>query len=47
MYRIQHNGQLALEDFYLPLEGRIDPENRWIVLSGLPPWKEMEEKYSR
>ena len=46
MYRIQHNAQLALEDFYLPFGGRLDPENRWIVLSGLLPWKEIEENYS-
>ena len=46
MYRIQRNGQLALEDFYLPFGGRLDPENRWIVLSGLLPWKEIEENYS-
>ena len=47
MYRIQHNSQIALEDFHRPFGSRLNPENRWVVLTGLLPWKAIEEKDSR
>jgi IS5 family transposase len=42
MYVFRHNGQLAIEEFYLPFWGKLDPNNRWVVLSNLIPWLPME-----
>ena len=46
MYRKQHNGQLSIEEFYLPFGGTLDPEHRWVLLSALMPWEELEETYA-
>jgi hypothetical protein len=46
MYRKQHNGQLSIEVFHLSFGGKFDPENRWVLLSGLTPWEELEETYA-
>jgi hypothetical protein len=46
MYRKQHNGQLSIEEFYVPFGGTLDPENRWVLLSALMPWEELEETYA-
>lgn len=46
MYRKQHNGQPSIEEFHLPFGGTLDPENRWVLLSALMPWEELEETYS-
>lgn len=45
MYRLP-NGQMRIEDFVLPFEGKLNPENRWVKLSKLIPWEEIEKKYS-
>ena len=37
--------QLAF-DFYLPFGGRLNPENRWVVMASLIPWEEFEEQYA-
>jgi IS5 family transposase len=47
MYRKQHNGQLPIEEFYSPFGGTLDPETRWVLLSALMPWEELEETYAR
>jgi len=46
MYRKQHNGQLSIEEFHFPFGGTLDPENRWVLLSALMPWEELEETYA-
>lgn len=46
MYRSTAKEQLELSSFYLPFGGRLDPENRWIGLSKVIPWKEFEEQYA-
>jgi hypothetical protein len=46
MYRKEHNGQLSIEEFHLPFGGRLKPENRWVLLSALMPWVELEESYT-
>ena len=33
-------------DFYLPFDGKLDPENRWVKLGELVPWKLVEERYA-
>lgn len=45
MYRKRTNGQLSIEEFLLPFGGKLDPENRWVLLSELIPWQELEETY--
>lgn len=45
MYRSGSCGQLEFPDFYLPFSGHLDPDNRWIALARLVPWKLAEEIY--
>lgn len=46
MYRIPTPGQLSFENFYLPFGGKLSGENRWVKLSELIPWQELEGKYA-
>jgi len=46
VYRRQNNGQISIEEFYLPFGGTLDPENRWVRLEELMPWDELEETYA-
>ena len=46
MYR-RPSGQLKIEEFVLPFEGKLNPENRWVKLSKLIPWEEIEMKYAQ
>lgn len=45
MYREKEEKQMDLKDFYLPFGGSLDEENRWVILSKLVPWGELEKKY--
>jgi len=45
MYRSENCQQAEFPDFYLPFSGHLDPENRWIALARLVPWKLAEEIY--
>ena len=45
MYRTQSRQQLEFPNFYLPFSGQLDPENRWVLLTGLVPWKLAETIY--
>jgi len=45
MFRKMEN-QYLLEEFILPFEGKLNPENRWIKLSKIIPWTIIEERYS-
>ena len=45
MYRSNSQDQLEFPDFYLPFSGHLDPENRWIVLARLIPWRLVEKIY--
>jgi hypothetical protein len=45
MYRRRAENQLELPNFYLPFSGHLDPENRWVLLARLVPWKLAEEIY--
>lgn len=33
------SAQIKIEDFVLPFEGKLNPENRWVKLSKNIPWK--------
>ena len=46
MYRKNDANQLQFEDFYLPFSGKLRSDNRWVVLSGQIPWKQIEQAYS-
>ena len=46
MYR-QRLSQPEFEDFYLPFGGRLRSDNRWVRLSKLIPWDEIEEQYAK
>ncbi|MDQ0341162.1 hypothetical protein J2S00_004006 [Caldalkalibacillus uzonensis] len=37
--------QLVLpDDFFLPFGGKLNKENRWVILANLIPWWKAEEK---
>lgn len=46
MYRKDKSGQLKFEDFYLPFGGKLRSDNRWVKLSKIIPWEEIEDKYA-
>jgi len=47
MYRIEKHEQLSIEEFKLPFEGKLDPENRWVEKLRMIPWETLERQYSR
>lgn len=46
MYRHPSPGQLSFENFYLPFGGKLSGHNRWVKLSELIPWQELESEYA-
>jgi len=45
MYNNKERIQKELDSFKLGFCGKLDPENRWILLSGLIPWELLEPLY--
>ena len=45
MYYVEDKDQLMIEDFSMPFEGKLDPNNRWVRLAGIMPWDHIEEIY--
>lgn len=43
MYQKTDKKQLS---FFLPFGGKLDPDNRWVRLSDIIPWDDIEEKYA-
>jgi len=43
MYRREHRDQLSFQDFLLPFGGQLSGDNRWIKLTDLIPWDELED----
>ena len=37
--------QLKLSNFYLPFEGSLDPNNRWVLLGDRLPWDDLVQPY--
>jgi hypothetical protein len=37
---------MTLVDFILPFEGRLDANNRWVKLSKIIPWEQIEKDYA-
>ena len=46
MYKEAAKGQRELDRFHMSFGGQLDSNNRWIQLSRLIPWEEMEENYA-
>ena len=46
MYRKKDRRQAEFEDFYLPFGGKLRSDNRWVRLSRLIPWEDIEERYA-
>ncbi len=46
MYRRPSPGQLSFENFYLAFGGKLSGENRWVKLSEMIPWEELEVQYA-
>ena len=44
MYR-RRDDHPVFENFLLPFDGKLDPENRWVRLSKLIPWDLLEDLY--
>jgi IS5 family transposase len=47
IYRKKIPQQREFEDFYLPFGGRLRSDNRWVRLSKLIPWEEIEKGYAK
>jgi hypothetical protein len=45
MYHHSERQMLLPDDFFLPFGGRLNPENRWVVMANLIPWWKAEEAY--
>ena len=45
MYRKDNPYQMEFQNFYLPFGGKLDGENRWVILAEQIPWQKIEEKY--
>jgi IS5 family transposase len=46
MYVFQHTGQLSIEEFHSPFGGKLDANNRWVLLHKLIPWMSLESHYA-
>ena len=46
MYVFQHTGQLSIEEFHSPFGGKLDPNNRWVLLHKVIPWMSLESYYA-
>jgi hypothetical protein len=44
MYRRRDNHPL-FDNFLLPFDGKLDPENRWVRMAELIPWDRLEDLY--
>jgi hypothetical protein len=47
IYRKKIAQQPEFEEFYLPFSGRLRSDNRWVRLSKLIPWDEIEKEYAK
>ena len=47
MYRIVEQPPTSPENFELPFEGKLSPDNRWVLMANLIPWSEFEEEYAQ
>ncbi|HAL65921.1 MAG TPA: IS5 family transposase, partial [Bacteroidales bacterium] len=45
MYR-RPTDQMVIEEFILPFEGKLSANNRWVKLSKIIPWEQIEKDYA-
>lgn len=45
MYEHNANQLIMPDEFFLPFGGRLNPDNRWVVMASLIPWAEVESEY--
>ena len=46
MYRKVGLSDTTPENFQLPFNGQLSPDNRWVVMASLIPWEKFEDKYA-
>lgn len=42
-----YQSKLNYQEIFLPFGGRLNPDNRWVVLSTMIPWEEFEDEYAK
>lgn len=47
MYRKRDRAQQTLDEFILPFGGKLRADNRWVKLSRMMPWDDIEEIYAQ
>ena len=47
MYKKVELTTCEAETFELSFEGKLDPDNRWILMAEIIPWSELEEEYAK
>ncbi|WP_293036361.1 IS5 family transposase [Moorena sp. SIO1F2] len=47
MYRKVEQPPTPPENFELPFEGKLSPDNRWVIMANLIPWSEFEPEYAQ
>ena len=47
MYKKVESTSAEAEKFELSFEGKLDPDNRWVVMEKIIPWSELEEEYAK
>jgi len=45
MYEHNANQLIMPDEFFLPFGGRLNPDNRWVVMASIIPWAEVEAEY--
>lgn len=46
MYR-KPDGQMTIDDFILPFDGKLKADNRWVKMAEIIPWDEIEQEYAK
>ena len=47
MYRRVELPPTSPENFEFPSQGKLSPDNRWVIMANLIPWSEFEEEYAQ
>jgi len=47
MYRKRNRLQITVDDFVPPFGGKLDAENRWVLMEKIMPWDMIEDIYSQ
>ena len=45
MYTHNQNPMIMTDEFFMPFEGRLNPDNRWVSMASLIPWAKVESEY--